>query len=145
MGKIVHWGQLFVVIRICGLGRLFVWCDFWFLCSCAFFGLLVALYTSCILLIFTNTFTLIQKTKKKVHFPSWWVTGEGWNFRRISGAGPHLCVFPFLFALAISKEVRVKDVWNPSVVWSPSFSRHFNNWEVDYVERFLLSLHEKSV
>ena len=49
-------------------------------------------------------------------------------------------MFPFLFALAISKEVRVKDVWNPSVVWSPSFSRHFNNWEVDYVERFLLSL-----
>ena len=29
--------------------------------------------------------------------------------------------------------------------WSPCFSRPFNDWEVDYVDRFLLSLHGKRV
>ena len=40
------------------------------------------------------------------------------------------------------------DVWNYSVEeggGSPCFSRSLNDWEVDCVERFLLSLHGKKV
>ena len=44
----------------------------------------------------------------------------------------------------------VKDVWNSLVkegggVWSPCFSRPFNDWEVDFIERFLLSSHRVRV
>ncbi|RVW94842.1 putative ribonuclease H protein [Vitis vinifera] len=46
-----------------------------------------------------------------------------------------LCVsFPSLFALAVSKDAWVKDVWrcNEGVgSWSPLFSRPFNDWELE--------------
>ncbi|RVX19928.1 hypothetical protein CK203_004741 [Vitis vinifera] len=53
--------------------------------------------------------------------------------------------FPSLYAFASSKEARVVELWDPSGeegVWSPSFSRPFNDWEVEEVERLLLSTGE---
>ena len=58
--------------------------------------------------------------------------------------GEALCnSFPSLFALAVSKEEWVAEVWDPSVEegsWSPRFSRAFNDWEVVLVERLLLTM-----
>ena len=52
--------------------------------------------------------------------------------------------FSSLFALAISKDAWVKDVWNSfdpgEGGWSPCFSRPLNDWKVGSVERFLLHL-----
>ena len=48
--------------------------------------------------------------------------------------------FPSLFTLSSSKEAWVADVWNPKGEedgWTPLFSRVFNDWELDLVERFL--------
>ncbi|RVW20831.1 putative ribonuclease H protein [Vitis vinifera] len=64
------------------------------------------------------------------------------------GALPFCVYFPSLFALAVSKDAWVNDVWsstNGGGSWSPHFSRPFNDWEVDEVDRFLLSLNRKSV
>ena len=64
------------------------------------------------------------------------------------GALPFCVYFPSLFALAVSKDAWVNDVWsstNGGGSWSPDFSRPFNDWEVDEVDRFLLSLNRKSV
>ena len=64
------------------------------------------------------------------------------------GTLPFCVSFPSLFALAVSKDAWVDDVWSSADgggSWSPLFSRPFNDWEVDEVDRFLLSLNGKSV
>ena len=51
-----------------------------------------------------------------------------------------MCVLPFLITLSLTKETWVADVWNPEGEeggWTPLFSRAFNDWELDLVERFL--------
>ena len=63
--------------------------------------------------------------------------------------GATLCtLFPSLFALAVHKEATMADVWDNSRDaggWSPHFSRMFNDWKLEEVERFLLILHIKKV
>ena len=55
-----------------------------------------------------------------------------------------LCLsFPSLFAISLAKDVWVLDVWNPYGVgdgWTPLFSRAFNDWESEMVERFMLKI-----
>ncbi|RVW35452.1 putative ribonuclease H protein [Vitis vinifera] len=49
--------------------------------------------------------------------------------------------FPSLYAFATYKEAWIEEMWDHSGgegVWSPSFSRPFNEWEVEEVERLLL-------
>ena len=56
--------------------------------------------------------------------------------------------FPTLFNLAAHKDAKVADVWYPSRVergWSLVFVRSFNDWEVEEVERFLCSLHNRKI
>nr|CAN73158.1 hypothetical protein VITISV_017219 [Vitis vinifera] len=51
--------------------------------------------------------------------------------------------FPSLYAIASSKEAWVEEFWDTSGVegaWSPRFSRPFNDWEVEEVERLLLTI-----
>ena len=51
--------------------------------------------------------------------------------------------FPSLYALAVSKEVWLVELWDSSgkeEVWSPRFSWPFNDWEVEEVERFLVTI-----
>ena len=51
--------------------------------------------------------------------------------------------FPSLYAFASSKEAWVVEFWDPSGeegVWSLSFSRPFNDWEVEEVEKLLLTI-----
>ena len=51
--------------------------------------------------------------------------------------------FPSLYAFASSKEAWVGEFWDSSGeegVWSPRFSRPFNDWEVEEVERLLLTI-----
>ena len=48
--------------------------------------------------------------------------------------------FPYLVALIVSKEAQVVDVWDSTIEdgnWNPSFSKPFNDWEVDIVKSFL--------
>ena len=48
--------------------------------------------------------------------------------------------FPSLFTISSSKEAWVADVWNldgDGGGWTPLFSRAFNDWELELVERFL--------
>ena len=48
--------------------------------------------------------------------------------------------FPSLFSISLSKDAWVSDVWNPDGDgdgWTPIFSRVFNDWEIELVERFL--------
>ena len=43
----------------------------------------------------------------------------------------------------MAKDAWVSDVWNPDGVgdgWTPSFSRVFNDWEIEMVERFMLKI-----
>ena len=68
------------------------------------------------------------------------------------GTTPLCDSFPSLFALATPKEAWVKDVWIVSqsremggVAALPRFSRPFNDWEMDEVERLLLCLCGKRV
>ena len=60
-----------------------------------------------------------------------------------------LCVsFPSLFALAVFKDVWVKDVWRcneDGESWSPFFSRPFNDWELDEVCSFFVALNGKRI
>ena len=62
-----------------------------------------------------------------------------------------LCVsFPSLFSFTVDKEAWVADIWDPLAErgwgrWNPCFSRAFNDWEVEEVERFLEQLHGKKV
>ena len=56
--------------------------------------------------------------------------------------------FPTLSNLVVHKDARVADVWDSSREdggWSPVFLRHFKDWEVEMVERFLLFLHNKKI
>ncbi|RVW51874.1 hypothetical protein CK203_067969 [Vitis vinifera] len=51
--------------------------------------------------------------------------------------------FPSLYAFATYKEAWIEEMWDHSGgegVWSPSFSRPFNDWEVEEVERLLLTI-----
>ena len=51
--------------------------------------------------------------------------------------------FPSLFALVESKEAWVRDYWNDVSSeggWNPSFTRSFNDWEVDEAESLLCRL-----
>ncbi|RVW65263.1 Transcription initiation factor TFIID subunit 5 [Vitis vinifera] len=51
--------------------------------------------------------------------------------------------FPSLYAFASYKEAWLVELWDHSGeegVWSPSFSRPFNDWEVEEVERLLLTI-----
>ncbi|RVW49843.1 Glycoprotein 3-alpha-L-fucosyltransferase A [Vitis vinifera] len=60
-----------------------------------------------------------------------------------------LCVsFPSLFALAVSKDAWVKDVWRCNEgggSWSPLFSRPFNDWELEEVCSFFVALNRKQI
>ncbi|RVW70981.1 hypothetical protein CK203_059677 [Vitis vinifera] len=60
-----------------------------------------------------------------------------------------LCIsFPSLFVVAFSKEVWVELVWSHSSeggCWAPYFFRHFDDWEMESLERFLLRLHGRRV
>ena len=47
------------------------------------------------------------------------------------------------YAIASSKEAWVEEFWDSlgeEGVWSPRFSRPFNDWEVEEVERLLLTI-----
>ena len=51
--------------------------------------------------------------------------------------------FPSLYALVASKEAWLVDLWDSSGEeggWSPRFSRPFNDWEVEEVERLLVTI-----
>ncbi|RVW47359.1 Ribosome maturation factor RimM [Vitis vinifera] len=60
-----------------------------------------------------------------------------------------LCVsFPSLFALAVSKDAWVKDVWRCNEgggSWSPLFSRPSNDWEMEEVCSFFVALNRKQI
>ena len=63
VGRIVYWGQIVIVVRVCGLDRLFVVRDCWFLYSHAsfrLFGCFVYVYTS---FFFFNILTLTKKNQ----------------------------------------------------------------------------------
>lgn len=71
-------------------------------------------------------------TSLAVVFPLRWVIGQRVSFWRDKWCEDKpLCdSFPSLFALAVSKETWVKDVWNVSKgggSWSPRFTRPFND------------------
>ncbi|RVW75087.1 hypothetical protein CK203_057898 [Vitis vinifera] len=54
--------------------------------------------------------------------------------------------FPSLYALVTSKEAWVVEVWDATGEdggWNPRFSRRFNDWEMEMVERFIFSLQGK--
>ena len=56
--------------------------------------------------------------------------------------------FPSLYALVDSNEVWMAEVWDSSSEeggWNPWFSRPFNDWEVNLVERFLSTIQGKRV
>ena len=51
--------------------------------------------------------------------------------------------FLSLFAISLEKDAWVSDVWSPGGVgdgWTPIFSRAFNDWEIEMVERFMLKI-----
>ena len=51
--------------------------------------------------------------------------------------------FPSLYALTASKEAWLVKLWNSSKeegVWSPRFSRPFNDWEVEEAKRLLVTI-----
>ena len=56
------------------------------------------------------------------------------------GNNTHHDYLPSLFALAVSKDAWVADFWDSlgeEGGWNPCFSRSFNDWEVEAVERLL--------
>ena len=55
-------------------------------------------------------------------------------------SGPLFEFFSSLFALSLTNEAWVANVWNPEGKgggWTPLFSRAFIDWELDSMERFL--------
>ena len=60
-----------------------------------------------------------------------------------------LCTsYPALYSIVYSKEDWVVNVWHSTIeggCWATSFIRAINDWELDLVERFLLSLHGRTV
>ncbi|RVW63391.1 hypothetical protein CK203_055912 [Vitis vinifera] len=63
------------------------------------------------------------------------------------GTTPLCEAFPCLFALATSKEAWVNEVWTATGErggsWSPCFTRPFNDWEMEEVERLFCCLDGK--
>ena len=59
-----------------------------------------------------------------------------------------LCyVYPSLFNLALHKEATVADMWDRGRGeggWSPTFLRSLNDWEIEKVQRFWLTLHRQN-
>ena len=56
--------------------------------------------------------------------------------------------FPSLYALVDSKDAWVADCWDSlgeEGGWNPRFSKSFNDWEVEAVESFLLTLQGKQL
>ncbi|RVW15964.1 putative ribonuclease H protein [Vitis vinifera] len=54
--------------------------------------------------------------------------------------------FPSLYAFASYKEAWIEEMWDHfggEGVWSPRFSRPFNDWEVEEVERLLVIIRER--
>ena len=65
--------------------------------------------------------------------------------RKLCGNEPLSVSFPSLVALDSSKEAWVVDLWHHSkerCVWTPTFSRRLNDWEIKVVEHFLARLQE---
>ncbi|RVW42680.1 hypothetical protein CK203_103889 [Vitis vinifera] len=60
-----------------------------------------------------------------------------------------LCTsYPALYSIVYSKEDWVVNVWHSTIeggCWATSFIRAINDWELDLVERFLLSLQGRTV
>ncbi|KAJ9707156.1 hypothetical protein PVL29_002241 [Vitis rotundifolia] len=57
-------------------------------------------------------------------------------------------LFPSLHAFASCKEAWLVELWDHSGdegVWNPSFSRSFNDWEVEEVERLLLTIRGRRI
>ena len=65
------------------------------------------------------------------------------------GTTPLCESFPCLFALATSKEAWVNGVWTAAGErggsWSPCFTKPFNDWEMEEVERLFCCLDGKKV
>ena len=60
------------------------------------------------------------------------------------GDGPLCESFPSLFSMSMSKNAWVSEVWNPvgdGDGWTPLFTRAFNDWEINLVERLLQKIH----
>ena len=56
--------------------------------------------------------------------------------------------FPSLFAIAQSKDAWLKDYWSGPTNgegWNPLFTRLFNDWEVEEVQRLLFQLMNQAV
>lgn len=56
--------------------------------------------------------------------------------------------FPFFLSLVDSKDAWVRDLCcgpEKGEGWKSSFSRHFNNWELEEVERFLSHIEREAV
>ena len=74
-------------------------------------------------------------------WPSKWAMGREWDFGWTSGVKMNHFVNPSLPYLPLClRKAWVTDVWNPKGEgggWTPLFSRAFNDWELDLVERFL--------
>ena len=74
-----------------------------------------------------------------------WPESKLMQLRSINWCGNFaLCnSFPSLFAFATFKEAWLVELWDSSGeegVWSPRFSRPFNDWEVEEVERLLFTI-----
>ena len=73
--------------------------------------------------------------------------GSSWRVKfwkdKWCGDEPLCESFPSLFSISLSKDAWVSDVWNPDSDgegWTPLFSRAFNDWEIEMVERFMLKI-----
>ncbi|KAJ9696951.1 hypothetical protein PVL29_008942 [Vitis rotundifolia] len=58
--------------------------------------------------------------------------------------GPLCESFPSLFSISLTKNAWVSEVWNPvsdGDGWTPLFTRAFNDWEIESVERLLQKIH----
>ena len=61
---------------------------------------------------------------------------------------PYVFFSPPSFALTSSKEEQVVDIWGSTIEgggWNPMFSRPFNDWKVEEVVRFLLTIQGKRI
>ena len=75
------------------------------------------------------------------------VVGNGRNVKSLSDVWwdevlPSIS-FPSLFDIAEVRDAWVRDYWSRSqeeVGWQPLFTRHFNDWEVEDLERLLARL-----
>ena len=57
-----------------------------------------------------------------------------------------LCAsFPSLYEVASSKGAKVAELWRTGGGWNFRFERHFNDWELEEAQRFLLTVSTKSL